>query len=102
MEKAAKRKCLVASHLEQWAGAELNRRHTDFQSSGLRITPFKSMTYIAFSAQKRGLQLVNKWNYKRVTSGLPLATDAKVTQIQDSLAPFPLSEISRPAAAPEA
>jgi len=31
-KEAAKRKCLAAISLPQWAGADLNRRHTDFQS----------------------------------------------------------------------
>jgi hypothetical protein len=35
MKKAAKRKCLTAKNLSEWAGVDLNHRHTDFQSVAL-------------------------------------------------------------------
>ena len=34
-KKAVKRKRLAAKKLHEWAGADLNRRHTDFQSVAL-------------------------------------------------------------------
>ena len=32
MKKGAKHKCLTTQALQEWAGLELNQRHTDFQS----------------------------------------------------------------------
>ena len=42
----------------KWEGVDLNHRHTDFQSSIPRITPLLTTPYMAFFAQKWGLQVV--------------------------------------------
>jgi len=67
MKKAAKRKCLADNHLEQWAGLELNQRHTDFQSFARAISPYLARCYRREFEVFRGIQVVNKWNYKWLT-----------------------------------
>jgi len=51
-KKAVKRKRLTAKKLYEWAGVDLNHRHTDFQSSIPRIIPLFTALYKVFLARK--------------------------------------------------
>jgi len=47
-KRAGKRKYLSALSLHQWAGVDLNHRHTDFQSAARLVTSLLAMTYKRF------------------------------------------------------
>ena len=59
-KKPSNHKWLLGNNLKQWAGLELNQRHTDFQSATRLVTPLITMTYKRFLWQKRGFQVVDK------------------------------------------
>ena len=54
------RNTLLEKNLQQWAGLELNQRHTDFQSISPRASAAFTRVYKRFLGVKRGLQVVDK------------------------------------------
>ena len=80
-KEATKCKVLAAIRLNQWAGADLNRRHTDFQSIIPLVSVLLTSSYNAFLSVKSGLQVVYKWTHKSITTQYPLLTDELLDEL---------------------